>query len=163
MYSFPVAQSTLIELRSLGALIDTYEGSYQRLVRLAPDLDRLEGSMVSSVVGALDLYCTVLERSRYTTVLNLTYLFEDEFGQLVAEPNVRIGIYHDVRAVDVISHCRRKRASTVRPWRRGRKPELDRRWELNRFLYKWLGFCSRQGHLFLRCTSRRVDGLPTLR
>jgi uncharacterized protein YqiB (DUF1249 family) len=42
-------------------------------------------------------------------------------------------------------------------------PELNRRWELNRFLHKWLGFCQRQGHIFLRCTAVSVDPAPVVR
>ena len=67
-------------------------------------------------------------------------------------------IYHDARAVEVISHCRRKTSYKVRPWSRGQRPELDRKWELNRFLQKWLGFCVKQGHLFLRATTLSLDG-----
>jgi uncharacterized protein YqiB (DUF1249 family) len=36
-------------------------------------------------------------------------------------------------------------------------PELEHRWEMNRFLYKWLRFCSNQGHIFLNCTTRSVE------
>ena len=28
---------------------------------------------------------------------------------------------------------------------------------MNRFLQKWLGFCHRQGHVFLNCTALRVE------
>ena len=139
--------------RDLAALIDLYEGNFARLRHLVPDLDRIEGTVVSRVAGALDLYATVLERHPYTTTLSLTYRFDDAHGVML-EPNARICVYHDVRAAEVVAHCRRKRVSGFRRWRRGRMPEVDRRWELNRFLSKWLRFCAQQGHIFLDCTSR---------
>ena len=55
---------------------------------------------------------------------------------------------------EVVSHRRRRRDRAVRRWRRQGMPEVDRKWELNRFLQRWLGFCHRQGHLFLRVTTQ---------
>ena len=142
--------------RDLPALIDLYEGNYLRIARLLPDLDNLEGTLVSRVAGALNLYVTIEERFKYTTTFLLTYRFIDESG-LTLEPNARVCVYHDVRAAELVSHCRRKRTRKVHQWLRGRMPELNSRWEMNRFLYKWLKFCSNQGHLFLNCTARPVE------
>ena len=144
--------------RDLPALINLYEGNYLRVMRLLPDLDMLEGTLVSSVAGALNLYATIEERYKYTTTLLLTYRFVDDVG-VALEPNARICVYHDVRAVELVSHCRRKRTHKVRTWMRGRMPELDHRWEMNRFLCKWLKFCSNQGHIFLNCTVRPAEDL----
>ena len=93
---------------------------------------------------------------------SLTYRFEDA-ENLALEPNARVCVYHDVRAAELVSHCRRKRTRKARAWIRGRMPELDRRWEMNRFLYKWLKFCSNQGHIFLNCTVRPTQDLSDLR
>lgn len=138
--------------RDLPALIDLYEGNYLRVMRLLPELEVLEGSLVSRVAGALNLYATIEERFKYTTTLSLTYRFDDAAGTAL-EPNARVCVYHDVRAAELVSHCRRKRRRKVHTWMRGRMPELDHRWEMNRFLYKWLRFCSNQGHIFLNCNS----------
>lgn len=141
------------QTHDLAALIDLYESNYLRLLRLAPDLNHMQGTVVSRVSGALDLFLSVEERFKYTTTLKLTYRFRDD-DALVLEPNARICAYHDVRCAEIISHCRRKRARGVLRWRRGRMPEVERRWEMNRFLRKWLHFCSHQGHLFLSCTAQ---------
>ena len=138
--------------RDLPALIQLYEGNYLRVMRLLPDLDDLEKTLVSRVAGALNLYATIEERFKYTTTLLLTYRFVDDSG-VALEPNARVCVYHDVRAAELVSHCRRKRTRKIRTWIRGRMPELDRRWEMNRFLYKWLKFCSNQGHIFLNYNS----------
>ncbi len=147
--------------RDLPALIDLYEGNYLRVMRLLPELDDLEGTLVSRVAGALNLYATIEERFKYTTTLLLTYRFVDDAG-IALEPNARVCVYHDVRAADLVSHCRRKRTRKVHKWLRGRMPELDHRWEMNRFLYKWLRFCSNQGHIFLHFNSVPAEEITRL-
>ena len=42
-------------------------------------------------------------------------------------------------------------------------PEIDRKWNTNLFLLKWLKFCIHQGHLFLDCaTLEAADTFPLL-
>lgn len=144
------------EAPDLAALIELYESNYVRLMRLAPELESMRGSVVSRVAGALDLYLTVDERFKFTTSLLLTYRFEHEDEGIVLEPRARINVYHDVRCAEVVSHYRRRRSRSINPWRRGHMPEVERRWRMNRFLNKWLRFCGHQGHLFLECTATRV-------
>jgi uncharacterized protein YqiB (DUF1249 family) len=135
----------------LPALIDLYESNYVRVMRLAPDLQAMQGTAISRVAGALDLYMTVEERFKYTTSLMLTYRFEDD--QVALEPRARVFVYHDVRTAEIVSHYRRKRSKVINPWQRGKMPEIQRRWRMNRFLNKWLRFCAYQGHLFLNWSS----------
>ena len=138
--------------QTLSSLIDLYESNYYRLLRLVPELRGMDGTVVSRVAGALDLYLTVHEQQRYTTTLSLTYRFHDEL-----QPNAGIVVYHDVHAAELVSFSRRRRRrSPNRPWRRRPMPDLDQKWHTNRFLQKWLGFCHRQGHLFLLVTCHRV-------
>lgn len=137
---------------SLASLIDLYESNYHRLHRLVPELRCIEGTVVSRVAGALDLYLTVHEHQRYTTMLSLTYRFGDEL-----QPNAGIVLYHDVHAAEIVGFRRRpRRRPPGRSWRRRPMPDLERKWETNRFLQRWLGFCHRQGHLFLRVTCPRI-------
>lgn len=138
----------------LAALIELYESNYVRLMRLAPELESLDGTLVSRVAGALDLYLTVDERFKFTTSVLLTYRFQDE--EVSLEPRARLFVYHDVRSAEVVSHYRRRRDRTIRRGLRGRMPEVERRYRMNRFLNKWLRFCAHQGHLFLNCTASRV-------
>ena len=156
----PTAQDITIpqaRRRTLASLIELYESNYYRLLRLVPELRSIEGTVVSRVAGALDLYLTVHERQRYTTTLSLTY----RFGGGEFQPNACIIVYHDVHAAELVGfHPRRPRRSG-REWRRRPAPDLERKWRINRFLQKWLGFCHRQGHLFLVVTCQRVpDSLP---
>ena len=139
----------------LADLIDLYESNYVRLMRLAPELDSMQGAVVSRVAGALDLFLMVEERFKYTTSIVLTYRFEHDEG-MDLEPRARIHIYHDVRAAEVVSHSRRRRSKPFLGWRRGYMPEVQRRWTMNRFLNKWLRFCAHQGHIFLDCNAPQV-------
>ncbi|NKC13383.1 MAG: DUF1249 domain-containing protein [Gammaproteobacteria bacterium] len=156
LYTGPDIASLTRESHSLSRLIHVYESNFVRLMRLIPSLDEFEGSVKSRVADAMDLYLSIHERTRYTTTLSLTYRFESDAG-LVLEPNARIRVYHDVRSVELLYHTRR-RLRRVTAWRPGRRrPELERKWEMNRFLQKWLGFCQRQGHVFLNGTAVNVD------
>jgi len=140
--------------QSLGSLIDLYESNYYRLLRLAPELRCIEGTLVSRVADTLDLYLTVHEQQRYTTSLSLTHWFGDEL-----QPNAGIVVYHDVNAAELVSYSRRRRGPEWPSWRRRRMPDLEHKWQTNRFLQKWLGFCHRQGHLFLLVTCPRIPQL----
>jgi uncharacterized protein YqiB (DUF1249 family) len=144
------------ETPDLPALIELYESNYVRLMRLAPELEAMQGTAMSRVAGALDLYLSVDERFKYTTSILLTYRFDHD-QEIELEPRCRICVYHDVRAAEVVSHYRRRRTRRVHGWHRGQMPEVQRRWSMNRFLNKWLRFCTHQGHLFLDCTTNQVQ------
>ncbi len=136
--------------RTLASLMDLQDSSFRRLLRLAPELRHMRGDFISSVAGALDLHLSVIERFKYTTTILLTYEFAAASGALV-EPNVTIRLYHDARLAEVVSDARRHRSRNTHHCRRrgGDATELERKWEQSRFLQKWLGYCLRQGHLFL--------------
>ena len=151
--------------RDITGLIRIYEASYVRFAKLVPDLPACDRTMVSRVAGALDLHLEVIERQRYTTSLVLTYRFPDRVG-CVLEPNARINVYHDVRAAEIVSHSRRSRRRvnrSIHPWTPGRMPELDRKWRMNRFLLKWLRFCTYQGHIFLPGVTPAFDRVRSSR
>ena len=158
------ARQTRFGDRDIAGLIRIYEASYVRLTKLVPDLSACNRVMISRVAGALDLHLEIIERQPYTTSLVLTYRFPDYDGFLL-EPNARINVYHDVRAAEVLHHSRRRKNHTIRPWTPGRMPELDRKWQMNRFLLKWLRFCTFQGHIFLPGITPTLDqfrSAPTL-
>ena len=115
--------------------------------------------MTSRVAGASDLHLALVARQPYTTSLVLTYRFADD----VLEPNARINVYHDVRAAELVSHRRRRRRCGEGPWIAGRMPELERKWRMNCFLFKWLKFCTYQGHIFIPGITPALDGYSPTR
>ena len=95
----PVRRGRSANPRSFAGLMELYEQNYIRLRNIAPDL-AVADEMISSVPEHQDLFLSITERCKYTTMLRMTYQFEDE-GQLLLEPDLHLKIYHDARMVEV--------------------------------------------------------------
>lgn len=134
--------------RSFVGLMALYESNFLRLLGLLPELERLDGCFRSRVAGDCDLYLEILERSRYTVTLSLTYQFETDDGVL-SNPDMTVRAYLDGRLAEVLAIGNRQRHPTLRQLVREHREELDRRWRLNMILNKWLDYLSDQGHLIL--------------
>lgn len=137
----------LLKRRSFPGLMDLYEGNYVLLQRLIPDLGSVGPSEVSRASGSPDLHLRVLERCKYTTTLLLTYYFEAADGTRIADPDLRVRVYHDARVVETMA-CRRGGYMVVDPLVGKGKKEMDCRWDSNLFLRKWLEYSLAQGHGF---------------
>lgn len=139
------------------SLMDLYESNYIRLRKLLPDLAVLEDSVISRSAGHMDLYLKVIERSRYTSTVYLSYCFPTDHG-LQMEPNLKIRIYHDARLAEVLAgHLHHGRlVLDDLP-----SDALFEKWQLNRFLFKWLGYCLRQGHSFDPFILRSKDSISS--
>jgi len=133
---------------SFVGLMALYESNYLRLLRLIPDVDRLDGCFRSRVAGDCDLHVEILERCRYTVTLSLTYHFETDDGLLV-DPDMTIRVYLDGQLAEVMAIGSRQRHTTLRKLVKEHLRELDRRWRRNIVLNKWLDYLSEQGHLVL--------------
>jgi len=136
----PVRKGRFTHARSFAGLMELYEQNYIRLRNIVPDL-AVADEMISSVPGHQDLYLSITQRCRYTTMLRMTYQFEDA-GQTLFEPDLHLKICHDARVVEVQQfHSRTHGPLYVASM-------IEQKWMMNRFLYKWLGYCLRQGHYF---------------
>jgi len=129
-----------IEPHSFSGLMDLYEQNYIRLRQIVPDLT-VADQMISSVPGHTDLYLSVKQRCKYTTMLSMTYRFGGS-GNYLFEPDLHLKIYHDARVVEV-QHLLKRQHGLVHT-----DHMIGHKWTMNRFLYKWLGFCLYQGHFF---------------
>jgi hypothetical protein len=132
---------------TFAGLMDLYERNYIGIRRLIPLMPPATTREISSVPGGLSLYLEVLERFRYTSELVLTYHFV-RGGGVVAEPDLRIRVYHDARLAEVMSAQLRHRLEFQLNEENPRRTQLSARWHVNRFLYKWLNYCLHQGHRF---------------
>ncbi len=124
-------------------LMDLYERNYIGMRRLLPQTPAVGSILLSQVSEGLDLHLEVVERFPYTSEVVLTYHF-CKAGQIVAEPNLHIRIYTDARLAEVMS-------AKLRNWPEFQiqsGSQLDARWHVNRFLYKWINYCLHQGHHF---------------
>lgn len=136
---------------AFAALMDLYERNYINMRRLAPVMPPARVWCVSRTPSGLDLHLGILERCRYTSELILTYQFGQDHGAMIAEPNLRIRVYHDARQAEVMAaDLRHYPAFTTDFLTRhpAEVPQLYIRWRINRFLDKWLNYCLRQGHRF---------------
>ena len=139
-----IAESNLIvswraRPRSFVALMGVYESNYLRLAALAGRLDSLPTTAISDLSGDCQLVLNVLERSRYTSELLLTYLLPAVATPDIFErvPDLRLRLYHDARLLEA------RRADGIGPER-----ELDRCWDCNMMVNKWLEYCAERGHSF---------------
>jgi uncharacterized protein YqiB (DUF1249 family) len=131
---------------TVGGLMEVCEDSYTSLMRLAPNLRLARGLLRAGQATGADLYLQVVEQSRYTTMIYLTYAFARNPGDAshCLEPNARLCAYHDARQVEVLDLDQ-----TALPiYRHYACPALDAKWKANLFLAKWLAYCVRQGYQF---------------
>jgi len=141
-----------VDPRGFVSLMDLYENNYIRLRRLIPDLSVLPETAVSKLPGCLSLHLKIIDRTKFTTTIFLTYYFDDADGgeppvavEDVAEPALTLRLYHDAHQVEVLTgHLKHGRL------RYDHIPEkaIKIKWKLNRFVYKWLGYCLYLGHAF---------------
>jgi len=139
---------TIVRPGSFVGLMALYESNYLRLFRLIPELERLDGCFHSRVAGDCDLFVEIIERSRYTVTLSLTYRFETDDGTL-EDPDMTVRAYLDGQLAEVLSVGNWRRHAELRRLVREQDRELDLRWRRNIILNKWLDYLGDQGHLVL--------------
>jgi uncharacterized protein len=132
---------------SFVSLMSLYESNYIRLGWLIEDLSQVTEPVVSTVTGDCPLHLKIEERSRYTTTLNLTYMFQED-AKALADPDLQIRVYHDARLAEVQSSARSHRHSMLESLRSTITRGLGDRWRSNMMLNKWLDYCVERGHRF---------------
>lgn len=139
---------TIVKPKSFVGLMALYESNFLRLLRIIPEVDRIDGCFRSRVAGDCDLYVEVIETSRYTVTLSLTYHLATDSGLLV-DPDMMVRVYLDGQQAEVLAIGEQQRHATLRRLVFEHHEELDRRWRCNIILNKWLEYLSDQGHLIL--------------
>ena len=131
--------------QSFADLMEMYEVNYIHLRLLCGDIRVLPDESISTLPsGGVPVRIKILERSRHTTILIMTYLFDEQ----AKRPNLKIQVYHDSRQADVISRCCYFTQKNIRAWEKNIDSMLLCRWRLNRFLFKWVNYLYGQGHHF---------------
>ena len=127
------------------ALMDMYEQNYLMLRVLCGDIPDYPAKVVSRVSGkAQDLHLFMIESTPHTVTLKLTYLFPNH----ELKPDLMVRIYKDAQQAEVLSRKCRVTGKNLKVDSGVSDTALYCRWQLNRFLYKWLRYCKRQGHSF---------------
>jgi hypothetical protein len=148
MLDSQLVPETIVKPNSFVGLMALYESNYLRLMRLLPELERLDGCFRSRVAGDCDLHLEVLERCRYTVTLSMTYHLETDEG-LLLDPDITVRAYLDGRLAEAMMVGKGHRHMALRKFIEEHRRELDLRWRRNIVLNKWLEYLSDQGHLIL--------------
>lgn len=138
-------QSSLCRRPNVGRLVELCEENYRHLRKLLPGLREMQGSYRSRGHDHADLFLQVLEHTRYTSLVHLTYFFDHDQAS-VPEPDVLLRVYHDAWQVEVID----LKQSSLPVQSLYEAPGLLNKWQVNLFISKWLAFCVFQGHGFTR-------------
>lgn len=123
------------------------ESNYNRLLRLVPSLHQLNSSVKARVEGKPTLYLSLLEKAPFTLTLELSHCF-DEGLKAYFEPAVKVRVYLDAQAVEVLHDDSRPPVHHAFRHYPGIQKTLDYKWSLNYFLEKWLHHCLAHGYHF---------------
>ena len=148
------------EPRNLVSLMQLYDQNYAMLLKLIPalaaDPDQLtvDREYRSVIEGDPAVHLVLEERTRYTVVVRLTHYFErtglkpGEGAGPVADPDLRVRLFFDARQAEVL-HCGRNyHCDILRQYRGPAHTVLERRWQVNALLHKWLKHLLERGHRF---------------
>lgn len=135
----------IVPARSFASLMELYENNYIYVRRLVPQIDALEPQEVSQVASAVDLHLGVLDRARYTTTLSLTHCFDEGERR---SPDLLVRVYHDARTAEAMPSAGLERFDLWGDESTPAAGSLRWRWEVNRFLNRWLRYCLGEGHHF---------------
>jgi uncharacterized protein YqiB (DUF1249 family) len=148
LQDYLLVPETIVKPKSFVGLMSLYESNYLRLLQLIPELNRLDGYFRSRVAGDCDLHVEILERSRYTVTMSLSYFFNEE-GVRIADPDMEVRAYLDGQLAESMGFSGERRHAAFGRLMRAHRAELDARWHRNIILNKWLDYLIDQGHLIL--------------
>ena len=134
--------------RGFGELMALYDDNYVRFKQLVTELDELEGESRSIRFDDITLHLQILQRSRYTTTVLLTYLLDLGDEDISRTPDLKIRIYHDANQAEVLSCCRNDPDTFDWLEKSACQSNMQWRWRMNQFLRKWLTHCLKHGHGF---------------
>jgi hypothetical protein len=133
---------------SFSGLMLLYESNYLKFHRLVGDLTGTTSHWISRANRDNDLYLSRTLDEPYTTGVSLTYWLRDSHGVEVRDPDMTIRIYHDTCQVEAVSCLAGHRLRRLREILTTHAGELDRRWQINMMLNKWLDYLLDSGHGF---------------
>jgi len=133
---------------SFTGLMTIYESNYLKLQQIGSFEHTGISTDLSYTPGDCDLHLEVLRCEPYTTTLKLTYWFPEIDGSVVADPDLTIRAYHDARLAEAVAVASQHRHHKLRELKIAHDAELDRKWQRNITLNKWLDYLLDMGHGF---------------
>lgn len=123
------------------------EWNYRKLNQLIPDLAIIPSAAALQAEGKPSLIVRLIERSPYTLTVELSHSFDWGFESLM-EPAVRIRIYLDACAAEVLSDHERPFVLEALKEGPSLQSVMDYKWSLNYFLSQWLDHCLKSSYRF---------------
>lgn len=132
-----------------------YTHIYNKLAKLIPDLATLEvgEAMKSPGSGAMmDLNLDVLYTGDDHTVIALSHYYKHPSGNLIADPDMKIRVFHEGRGAEALTYRDSYGYQRVYSDEQYVRPKLKN--SLNTFLNTWLRNCLQQHHCLKRETTK---------
>jgi uncharacterized protein len=125
-----------------------YESNYLKFHELARDVTGDASHWISRAKSDNDLYLERTLHEPYTTGVCLTYWLRNNEGMEIKDPDMTIRIYHDAAQVEAVSCLAGHRHRRLQELESTHAQELNRRWQINMMLNKWLDYLLDSGHGF---------------
>lgn len=124
------------------------DANYLRLMNLFPGIDREDMRQIGLCHGAeMVLNLTVIERTRYTTLMSLRQeASADLASRWMSLPVMTVRLYHDAKAAEVISYERIRGVRSRYEYPNNGMYQQDEKAQWNRFLGDWLSHCLNNGY-----------------
>ncbi len=122
-----------------------FEENFRLLQRLLPELEQGGDRFLLSAGEGEELELLILERARYTTMVELGKAFRID-GEWLPDLSMQLRVYHDARVVEVVAYqgCQRIPAR-YQVDNHGRHHKDDKR-QINFLLHDLLHYCLRLGY-----------------
>lgn len=121
------------------------DANYLRMVRLFPDFqDSQNREIALGGEGKRTLEFTVQERTRYTTLIDVTEQVAGNRGWL-SSPLLQVRLYHDAKSAEVVSFEGVEKPVPKCDYPNPRMHQRDEKAQWNHFLGEWLSHCFQHG------------------
>ena len=113
--------------------------NYARVVKLFPEHASVDHRDLRLCFGeeVVNVRMSVLERSRYTSVILLT----QQASSMAPSNRIRIRVYHDAKSAEVIEIQNQRRFEAIYEYPNPKMRQRDEKRQINRFLGEFLGLC----------------------
>lgn len=120
------------------------DANYLRLAKLMPNLNDSDGRVFNVTLAAATLVVRfeVRERSRYTTVLEVT---QDGGSGGLQSMIMSVRLYHDAKSAEVIAYQNQRGFAAVYDYPNAKMRHRDEKAQVNRLLSEFLSMCLANG------------------
>jgi uncharacterized protein YqiB (DUF1249 family) len=124
-------------------LVTCCEVNYMLLQKLIPHTASINAVFHFSVAQGNQYQISVLEISRYTSVIEMSQINTGIPDYL--RPSIHVRMYHDAKAAEVIKSANVSRIQPKYEYPNDKMHQPDEKMQINLFLGEWLKFCIEHG------------------